>query len=292
MFNVQQFLDDYGIDYATRGKNVAKGFLNVQCPHCDDKSQHGGFSKNGKAYTCWRCGAHDVAETLSILTGIDKKQIYSIKKQYDTYIETDEEQVEYHNDSIQVPGSKLLVQHKRYLESRNFDAGFLEKKYDLRGTLATGDLYAYRVIAPIYHKGRIVSYQGRDFTEKQEVRYATCRPELEIMHHKKILYNMDNARTNKVIVVEGVYDVFRFGDNTVATMGTGYKAEQVAMLAQNYEYIFTMFDPEPEAQVRAKNLASDLAMAGKKVVNILLDEGDPGEQTEETVKALKMDLRI
>jgi len=292
MFNVQQFLDDYNVDYITKGKNVASGFLNTQCPHCDDHSMHGGFSLQGNVYLCWRCGKHDVADTLSMLTDISVKQIYLLRKQYDTYIDSIQEVHEYHNETIVVPGGKLLKQHKDYLYGRNFDAEFLERKYDLRGTLATGDLYAYRVIAPIYHKNRIVSYQGRDFTEKQSLRYATCKPENEIMHHKKILFNMDNSTHDKVIVVEGVYDAFRFGNDTVATMGTSYTKEQVFMLAKTYDTIYTLFDPEVEAQIRAKNLLSDLSMTGRKTINLLLEKGDPAEQSEETVKQMKRELKI
>lgn len=292
MIDIQRFLDDYNIDYATSGKNVASGFININCPHCEDKSKHGGFPKNGSIYLCWRCGRHDIAETLSLITGISKKDIISIKKQYNNYIESNEEQYEYHNETILVPGGKLTKQHKDYLFGRNFDADFLERKYDLRGTLATRDLYAYRIITPIYYKQRIVSYQGRDFTGKQELRYVTCKPEFEIIHHKKILFNMDNATSDKVIVVEGTYDAFRFGDNTVATMGTGYTREQVSLLAKTYDEIYTMFDPEIDAQNRAKQLLTDLSMAGKKVMNIRLDSGDPAEQTEETVREIKKDLKL
>ena len=98
----------------------------------------------------------------------------------------------------------MLPQHIRYLEGRGFDAQYLINKYDLRGTLYTGDIYAYRVITPIYYNNRIVSYQGRDFTGKQNIRYATCKPENEIIHHKKILFNLDNSKQESVIVMEGV----------------------------------------------------------------------------------------
>jgi hypothetical protein len=292
MFNVQQFLEDYNVEYITKGKNVATGFVNVQCQYCDDPSQHGAFSLQGNVYLCWRCGKHDVAETLALLTGIDKREIYQLKKKYDDFIDIDQQQVEYHNTQITVPGSKLTSQHRAYLASRRFDVEYLEHKYDLRGTLATGDLYAYRIIAPIYLNKRIVSYQGRDFTGKQQLRYATCKPENEIVHHKKILYNLDNAQQRKVIVVEGVYDVFRFGDDTIATMGTSYTREQVALICDKYDQIYTMFDPEKDAQSRAKQLLYDLAIAGKQAVNILLDEGDPAEQNDDTVRAIKRDLKI
>ena len=291
-FNVQAILDDYGIAYSTSGKNVADGFVNIQCPYCDDKSQHLGFSKNGYVALCWRCGKHSVIQTLAEVTGLTTKQIFELKEKYNILIDDEEEKIIYQNETIEVPGSKLLPQHIRYLEGRGFDAQYLINKYDLRGTLYTGDIYAYRVITPIYYNNRIVSYQGRDFTGKQNIRYATCKPENEIIHHKKILFNLDNSKQESVIVMEGVYDVFRFGDNSIATMGTSYTKEQLALLAKRYKKVYTMFDPEVDAQNRAKILCSDLSMAGLETVNLLLDEGDPAEQNEETVNQIKRDLGL
>ena len=291
-FNVQSILEDYGIEFWVSGKNVADGFVNVTCPYCQDRSNHGGFSKNGNVYMCWRCGKHNVVDTLIELTGLKARQIFELKDKYNILIDDEEEKIEYYNDTIEVPGSKLLPQHINYLESRLFDAKYLENKYDLRGTLYTGDLYAYRVIAPIYYNNRIVSYQGRDFTRKQNIKYATCKPENEIVHHKKILFNLDNAKNDSVIVVEGIYDVFRFGDDTIATMGTSYTKEQLVMLAKRYKTIYTMFDPEKPAQERAKKLCYDLSLAGIDTVNLFLDDGDPAEQTEETVRLIKKDLNL
>ena len=291
-FNVQAILEDYGIAHSTSGKNVADGFVNIQCPFCDDKSQHLGFSKNGYVALCWRCGKHSVIQTLAEVTGLTTKQIFELKEKYNILIDDEEEKIIYQNETIEVPGSKLLPQHINYLESRLFDAKYLENKYDLRGTLYTGDLYAYRVITPIYYNNRIVSYQGRDFTRKQNIKYATCKPENEIVHHKKILFNLDNAKNDSVIVVEGIYDVFRFGDDTIATMGTSYTKEQLVMLAKRYRTIYTMFDPEKPAQERAKKLCYDLSLAGIDTFNLFLDDGDPAEQTEETVRLIKKDLNL
>ena len=291
-FDIQRILEDYGIEHWVGGKNVTDGFVNVQCPYCSDKSNHGGFSKNGYVFMCWRCGKHPVIQTLAKVTGLTTKQIFELKEKYNTLIDEEEEKIVYHNETIEVPGSELLPQHIRYLEDRGFNPQYLINKYDLRGTLATGDIYAYRVITPIYYNHRIVSYQGRDFTGKQNIRYATCKPENEIIHHKKILFNLDNSKQESVIVMEGVYDVFRFGDNSIATMGTSYTKEQLALLAKRYKRVYTMFDPEVDAQNRAKILCSDLSMAGLETVNILLDEGDPAEQSEEVVKEIKRDLGL
>ena len=290
-FDYKRFFEDYGIQYWASGKNVPDGACNTQCCHCDDRSNH--LAWNNTSTYCWRCGEHSLFSSIKELLGCDNKTVFSIlKEKYNTLIDEEEEKIVYHNQTIEVPGSKLLPQHIKYLEGRRFDVQYLINKYDLRGTLATGDIYAYRVITPIYYNHRIVSYQGRDFTGKQNIRYATCKPENEIIHHKKILFNLDNSKQESVIVMEGVYDVFRFGDNSIATMGISYTKEQLALLAKRYRRVYTMFDPEVDAQNRAKILCSDLSMAGLETVNILLDEGDPAEQSEEVVREIKRDLGL
>lgn len=285
MFDARGFLDEYGIEYENN-----RNFYNVQCPFCDDRSKHLGVPKKGYTCTCFRCGKHSLFSTVKELLGLQPKNINEILKKYDT-LSDDVEEVSYQNETITVPGGKLTKGHKLYLESRNYDADYLERKYDLRGTLATGDAYAYRIITPIYYNNRIVSYQGRDYTGRQEARYMTCKPEFEIIHHKKILFNLDNCKQDSVIVCEGVYDAFRFGNDCCCTFGTGYKGEQVNLLAKRFTRVFLMYDPEPEAQERARVMGDALSLAGIDVQNILLNNGkDPGDQSEQTVKELKKDL--
>lgn len=291
-FDVQRLFEDYQIQHWTEGKNVAHGFVNVQCPHCDDRSNHGGFSENGTVYLCWRCGRHRVDETMALVLQVERSHIYSILNKYKTYIGSIEEEYESYVGSVQVPGTKLGKGHKRYLESRGFDPVYLENKYGLTGTLARADRLAYRIIVPVYKNGQIISYQGRDFTDQQEQKYINCKRELEVYPIKWFLYNLDNCNLNKVLVFEGAFDVFRFGNNTVATLGVGYTSQQLAILATRFEEIYVMFDSDDAGQGRAKNLTDALAVVGKKVHNIVLDKGDPADQTEAVVREIKQDLKI
>ena len=79
-FDIQRILEDYGIEHWVEGKNVTDGFVNIQCPYCSDKSNHGGFSKNGYVFMCWRCGKHPVIQTLAKVTGLTTKQISELKE--------------------------------------------------------------------------------------------------------------------------------------------------------------------------------------------------------------------
>lgn len=291
-FDVQRLFEDYQIEHWTHGKNVAQGFINITCPWCDDKSNHGGFAENGSVYLCWRCGRHRVDDTLSLVLGLNRKNIYSILNKYKTYITSIQDEYESYADSIQMPGIALTESHKKYLERRNFDADYLENKYNLKGTLARADNLAYRIMIPIYKNNQIVSYQGRDFTDKQKQKYINCKKELEVFPMKHNLYNLNNCNSDRVLVFEGAFDVFRFGNNTVATMGVGYTTSQLAILATEFEQIFIMFDSDDAGQKRAKELAFALSSVGKQVTNVVLSEGDPAEQTESAVKLIKNDLKI
>lgn len=290
MFDTKRFLDDYNIEYWTHGKNVADGFINISCPHCADSSNHGGFSLDGSIFLCWRCGSHNVFETLSLLTGINLKELYKIVKDYNLIIDFEEEKIEYNNTTIEMKGDKLLPQHKKYLESRNFNADYLERKYDLKGTLFDKD-YGYRIMIPVYYNNRIVSYQGRDFTGKSPVRYMMCKPENEIIPIKNILYNLDNCKNRWCIVVEGIFDVWRLGDNCCSTLGTSYKKEQLNLLAKRFDIVFTMFDGEPQAQIKARKLGEELTLLGKEVINLKLESGDPAELTDEEGKEIIEDVK-
>lgn len=302
MIEIERFLNDFGVEYWTKGKNVAEGFINVNCKFCDDGSNHGGFSEDGNIYLCWRCGRHDVVDALSLVTGITKKELFPILNQYKTYTTSIQQPYErdtktiqnsYNNmGSVSMIGGKLEKQHKDYLYKRNFDAEFLERKYQLKGTLFTGDVFGYRIVIPIIYENKIVSYQARDFTDKQKLRYVTCRKENEIISMKNLLYNLDNSRLDSVLVVEGMFDVFRFGDNTVAVMGVGYTKTQLSILAKRYRNIYIMFDNEKDAQQRAKQLENQLGVIGKNVVNVLLDSGDPADQKNDVVTQIKKDLKI
>jgi len=291
MFDVKRLLDDYNVEYWTHGKNVADGFVNVRCPYCADSSNHFGFSDNGEVGICWRCGNHNVFDALSLITGMSLREIYKVVKDYNLIIDiNEEEEVKYNNTTIEMKGQKLLPQHKKYLESRNFNANYLERKYDLRGTLFDNE-YGYRIMIPVYYHNRIVSYQGRDFTGKSKVRYMMCKPENEIIPIKNILYNLDNCTNNWCIVVEGIFDVWRMGDNCCSTLGTSYKKEQLNLLARRFNTIFIMFDGEPQAQIKANKLGKELTLLGKEVINLKLESGDPAELTDEEARQIMKDIK-
>ena len=115
-----------------------------------------------------------------------------------------------------------------------------------------------------------------------------------IIPAKEILYNLDNCNENYIIIVEGVFDVFRIGDNSASTFGMKYSHKQISILAENYETVIIMFDNEKQAQKQARKLGAELSMLG---VNVLIDNylaecgvKDAGELTSKQVLEYKARL--
>ena len=287
-YDFAQLFRDNAVPHWTEGNNVSDGWVNTNCVFCDDPSNHLGFSEETGACACWRCGNHSTSEAIHILTGLDWQNIQT------SYLTGGA--APYHkNDQSAAPplflslppGTHAMNQaHRKYLEDRLFDPDKLEREYDLQGTGMLGP-YKFRIIIPIKLNGKLVSYQGRDYTGKAKLRYKTCKAEDEVVCHKHTLYDIDRAG-NDIVVVEGVTDVWRLGKGAVATFGTGFTQEQILKLA-SFRRVFIMLDPD--AAERADKLAKAVSGLGPdvEVVGIGCDPGDlPQDEADYLMKDLSL----
>lgn len=292
MFDAERYLKDFGIPYSTSGPDISIGWVGIACPFCRDHASHGGFSPDDY-YSCWRCGWHSIEDVVSRLERlqyheacqrVSEYQIREKKTKYRVYNRSERVSI------VKVPGDKPLGQiHQRYLRSRGFDPDQLAEKYGLLGAGPVGP-YKFRLIAPIYFNGEIVSYQGRDVTGKAEIPYKACPKDQEIIEHKNIVYNIDNVPGDRCLVVEGIFDVWRLGDGAVATFGVGFRWAQVEVLAARFKKIFLVYDGEPKAQAKARAMVQALVSLGVEAKNCLLSHGDPGEMSEDDARKLKEEL--
>ena len=138
----------------------------------------------------------------------------------------------------------------------------------------------------------MVSYQGKDWTGKQELPYKACATENEIIHHKHLLYNADNCPGPVVVVVEGLFDCWRLGDHCGCTFGIGFTMAQVMFLAERFSRVFVLYDPEPKAQRKARQLVRALGGLGVDAKRISLEGyGDPGEMSNQDAERLMEELK-
>jgi len=288
-FDAYSFLRDFNLPIYMHSKNTGKNFIGTTCPFCDDHEDHLGFHKTqARNPHCWKCGSHSLPDTIRALTGQNPKHILDV---YSTvsYIEQEIEGIQ-RATTIVVPGTKeFKPAHLKYLQDRKFDPQYIIDRYDLRVT-GTMDDYRNRIIIPIYYNKMIVSYQGRTYVG-DERKYLTCRPENEIVFHKDIFYNMDNAKSDSVVVVEGVFDVIRLGDNSIASFGTSITQKQINVLTK-FKRIFFLYDPEPKAQESATRALTILSSYGKMCERIMVDGVDPGDMSDDDALYLKKELGI
>ncbi len=271
-FNAKQFLEDYNIQYHTEGADCSPGYVNIQCPFCDDTGHHGGFNIEKGFYSCWRCGGHSLENVIRALLEIKYRQAEDIRNYYTSKVSVDDQAIKRKAPTrLRLPkevNSPLPKKHRQYLRSRNFDPDRIETDFDLHGTGLLGN-YKNRIIAPIYYNKKLVSYQGRDITNRHALRYKACKKSDEVIHHKYILYNIDNAKDRQAIVVEGITDVWRLGHGSVATFGTGWTNQQLNILVDRFDLIYIFYDDE--AQDKADKLATVFSSFRNKEAIIVYD---------------------
>jgi DNA primase len=309
-FDPIRYLKDYSIPFYPAGtKNVGAGWVGIQCPCCSDHSSHGAFNVEDNYYSCWHCGGHSIAWVIKHLENIPYAEAKKRVEEYstDSPITTKRTITTSTKSDICFPiGTTFLKdQHKRYLQTRGFDPDEMEKKYHLLGTGPIAFVkvkdekgnefrinYSNRIIIPIIYQDKVVSYQGRDITGKAEPKYRTCPASEEVIHHKHILYNLDNCE-DTIIVVEGALDVWRLGDGSSATFGIQYTDEQLlCLLNHGVKRAVMMYDFEPQAQKQARKLASALQLYLVRTQNCNLGDRDPAELTDREVWDLKVRLKI
>jgi DNA primase len=211
------------------------------------------------------------------------------------------EQITYRS-SITIPGEPLNERHRRYIEGRGFDPDHLTSEYGILGTgpmeYWEGEDCQLRIIIPLHDlHGRIVAWQGRDITNKQEHRYKFPSVEKCLMHYKETLYGAHLATSRRIVVVEGIFDAWRMGRGFACSYGTSMTNAQIRLLS-NWDEIIFLFDPEPEAQAKALSYARELAACGRSASVVEADFGlnakgeprDCGDLTEKEAEELRLDL--
>ena len=296
MFDIIQFCQDYNIQYWDQGKNVSPGWVNVSCIWCGDDSNHLGWNIYGSYFNCWKCGVHRLEATVQKILKITYQKAldivweYSKEVQHSQYVHAPKASA----TSISLPGTSLTKFHRKYLSNRKFDPDQIIRDYGVTGTGPKeewqGHLYELRIIIPIYFHQKLISFQGRDFTDKQKERYKGCPLEKSVMNYKHVLYNWDNATSSRVVVVEGIVDVWRLGSGFVASFGTSMTSSQIHLLSSKEEVLF-LFDPEPAAHKKAVEYASQLASMGIRTEVVELDgDQDPGDLTTAQAAEVRKEL--
>jgi DNA primase len=277
-FDIKEYLDSRGISYSESGKNISSNWIGTACIFCEDNSTHLGIHIRTKNISCFRCGVKgSILKYIQEIDHVPMNKAYQIIEQFQdqSYSYLDQIQRKTTDGEVTLPkGSSKNFPgiFTNYLSSRNFNPAEIIKKYDLYCCHLIGD-FKFRIIAPVIMQRELVSYTGRDITNKSNLRYKNYPIEQSKIPIKECLYNIDSVR-DKVIIVEGITDVWRMGDECVATFGTQYTRSQIALLT-GIKKAFVLYDAD--AATQAEKLANDLSVIISYVEVITLDSGDPAD---------------
>jgi hypothetical protein len=295
--NILQLCTDHHIPFITEGKNCAPGWINLCCPVCNDIAFHLGYQLSQNYFHCWRCGWKPVNLIFSKILNISEKDVITLIKPYENnrIRITPEPKITIRTKSHKLPSGiiPLTVQHKKYLEDRDFDPDKLEHIWNLVGTGPVSFLdkidFKHRIIAPIFWDDQEVSFQSRHITGKHSLRYITCPKERELIHHKHIIYGKQREWQTVGICTEGITKVWRLGVNAFATFGIEFTPKQVRLIAKTFHRVTVVFDPEPQAQKQAEELVKSLRFRNVDAWNLNIGI-DPGDMKQEDADKLVKDI--
>jgi DNA primase len=196
-------------------------------------------------------------------------------------------------DKIELPNFPLSKTEKDYLLERHFDPNQLVDSFNIQGGGWVGD-WKNRIIIPIYLGGKLVSWTSRTIIKDREPRYKNLENELSVIDPKKIFFNLDNCYDQSVVLLEGPFDVLRFGDNSICGFGISLTKTQVLYLSERINKIYILFDNERQAQKKAREYGMTLQGHGLDVfiVDAFSDYGckDAGEMSPYNIRKLKAEL--
>jgi len=304
--DIIQLYSDFSVPHQTEGhKHCRPGYVNVECPFCSgNPGLHLSYHLENNYFVCWRCGWHPTNYTISKLLHIPFEQANEICKQYGSFkSSTREPKFKIRAKTHKLPSNTMPLQanHRKYLESRNFDPDKLEKEWNLLGTGPFSKLdnldYKHRIIIPFIWDNQQVSFDSRDITGKHLAKYMACPVERELIPHKDIVYGNAAKWGRSIVCVEGPTDVWRMGENSISTSGIKFTGKQIRFMSKTFDRIYILFDgksktsDELQAKQQAKLMKAELEFRGTQA-EILTIEGDPGDLPQSEANYLLKQLKL
>lgn len=300
--DLTELLEDEGIEYWTSGKNVARNCVNIQCPYCDDNSNHLGINYINLRVSCWRCGRHNITRLLTDLFDYPyprAKQIVQSLGADSTpplNVETSSVPPRGGNSTVLMPQESTIhfpKIHTEYLRSRGFPPRRTIRKYKLRAVYNLGE-YKFRVVIPVYMRRRLVSFTARDITGQQDPPYKMASEYESIVARNQLVYNIDSIPIGgDAMLVEGPMDVMKLGDGAVCFFGVKHNIGQIVQLKRKkIRNLFIIFDNDGPGRNAAKLIAPIIAPVIKRRLEVvtLHRVPDPGALPVEDAMSLKLDL--
>lgn len=301
MIDYRKLFADFNIPYSDR---VNRGWVNITCPFCNDRTFNGGFNEAHDYYNCWKCGSHSHILALSKILHLPRNTVVELLEEYQSRsiaLNSLNDKKVALATHLDLPTDTFTSVERKYLLKRNFDPDYLNRKYRVVGGGITG-AWKYRIIIPLLLNGRVVSWTGRSILSKEKQkelkipRYKNLSIQQSVVDPKHILYNLDNATGHTVVLTEGAFDVMRLGDGFVSSFGTELTQEQLRQLKTRFSKVFIMFDNEEKAQEKARKFGYQLVSMGidTEIVDAYSDynKNDGAELTPDEVRYIRRELGL
>jgi hypothetical protein len=282
---ITEFLDKHGVEWSKTDKHSRHGWCQLrECPRCFNQNFHCGIKETLDRSSCYTCGSWYLPKLLRAATGASWQEINALLGNR-AFIRPDADDKPlgvYTPPTNIVPIRQCDAVHAYVLE-RGLDPDYLESVW---GARATGPFsnYPFRLFIPIYKGKKAVSWTARAACG-QEPRYQTASAMQKSFDEKKLLFGNQFIR-EAAIIVEGPLSAIRLGKGSVATMGLAYTQQQVNLVADIWRRVI-VFDNEPKAQARARQLADQLAVFPGETFVVNLDAPDPAEATRSEIRQLR-----
>lgn len=289
LFDIQAYLDDAGIPYDQAGaKNVSEGYIGIACMFCGDRSNHLGINLQSHIYTCWKCTEKgSLFQLVKEIEGCSFGRAVNITKKYivsdfDHLIRRERSR----SEIAMLPAfatDDFLPIHDKFLEGRRYDRLEMQRRYDIMAVGPTLDDWKFRILIPIIMDGELKTFVGRDTTGKSDVPYKNSPIEKSVMPAKECLYGIDDVKDTAVLV-EGLFDRWRYGKNAVCTFGVQMTPTQIYRL-RFLKRVVMLFDAD--ALKKADGLGHAISSVVPQVDVIELPDGDPDDLSEDDLFDLK-----
>lgn len=294
MFKAKEFLADHQIPHWDNGsingirrdKRCTSSHYQTKCPKCGSSGNLLGIRKSTSRINCFSCGSISTVEFIKLQLEISWTQAKTLAAKYNSTAVEEVEAGQKHQSLKQVaekctlpPHKPLSTKAKKYLRKRGLDPLVLVDSYGV--VEGKGGEYDRRILFPIYFDGKLVSYQGRDWTGMAFQPWKACSADKEVYNHRTLVYGLQESKFDSLFVMEGIGDSMNFNcveqGSASCLFGIDYSKEQVRALRESGKKILVCFDDEPKAQKRAQELCADLAIHNCEVENVQLSGGkDPG----------------
>ncbi len=183
-------------------------------------------------------------------------------------------------------GIQTFLRRKGFSNAQMLAAG-------LAGRSQQGKLYDRfrgRIMFPVHDvQGRVVAFGGRItpwHATGEEGKYVNS-PETQIYEKRRVVYNLNRAKRevragSPILVVEGYMDVVMLQQagvkNVVASSGTAFTQEQIALLKRYTQTLHFAFDGDAAGVHAAQAATAAAVAAGMRVATVLFPGGqDPAD---------------